>query len=964
MTPIPSETGAQSDSMPPARLTKRSARLAAMLASCLSASPAVLGLFKGAALAAVASLVSIVTALLVTMLLCFAQGRRPLRGGVLARLWSILYYCGGSLLALGIALRLADDLYEAAAVSLVSTPLEGMLPGLRIGAALLVGSFLVAFMLALPGFIARLQLSGRLSSTAAQESLWFAGVGWSLVAGATPWVISRFFTPPDTFLLFGSAWLAVAAFVTSRILLSRPEVATPTPLIIVMLESDSAPFLYGLIGRFAGSWSDGPVTLLAPASAARRLCGMHARTAARADCLKTLFPGSAVALAETQARITAEADWKALPVRECYAADAVWPECFRVLLTPQTWVVLVAESHDPVNARDARKRFEALRPIVPLNRTLGLTGDFIAPPLQRLRVDMLGSVSDTSPAELAAQLRAHAKPVESRRILIVCSTPQSRYAAGLLLRSLIGRRDIEGRLIDAELVPLMGAWHLKLLLPMIPPWRILWKTEIFARWWDRLGGEDATLVVRRFRRAVRRSAPLSTNAREQRELVLVGTPELWTKAAAPEMGVTAAVVGMEGFTRVIAIAVDSAPPDVRNMVLATHFAGTMGLAAPTRRRYSTADETARRILDLELEAIERPKTSTQEDMPQRLDEGATAETQRSLLRRAAASRWLTGSVLLVAALATAVSVRTFYEHATARKAAEEAAASKAAAEASARKTAAKKAAADSASAAALQAAADQASAATAVAEETGASQASRKSPLQKKKEASKSAADLLAAGNATSKKPAAKTPAASEPAAGQAASSLTAGKVAATVSTLEQILAKTPTAQTTTTTAPQAAVDQTAANRAAQQTAGSSLAVPDAANAPEAPSASQPLVANEMDFIGEWRNANPKSRSVTRVSLRGSSSGLALQIWGRCNPSDCDWGTVIAAPFKEKVPSRAGARVGVAMLEANFHQGFAERQVRLRLLDKTTLEVDVLTHFTDASGRADYAVTEEFKRSE
>jgi hypothetical protein len=52
----------------------------------------------------------------------------------------------------------------------------------------------------------------------------------------------------------------------------------------------------------------------------------------------------------------------------------------------------------------------------------------------------------------------------------------------------------------------------------------------------------------------------------------------------------------------------------------------------------------------------------------------------------------------------------------------------------------------------------------------------------------------------------------------------------------------------------------------------------------------------------------------------------------------------------------------VASLEATYDQGFARKRVELRLLDPDTMLVQVSTHFTDGSGRSDYATEERLQR--
>jgi hypothetical protein len=82
---------------------------------------------------------------------------------------------------------------------------------------------------------------------------------------------------------------------------------------------------------------------------------------------------------------------------------------------------------------------------------------------------------------------------------------------------------------------------------------------------------------------------------------------------------------------------------------------------------------------------------------------------------------------------------------------------------------------------------------------------------------------------------------------------------------------------------------------------------------------------------GNWANADPNTRSLTRASLRFICQDQVLNgqlyppgppwyvhLWGACTPTDCDWGEVGAHVVT------VGTRTYV---HAVYHQGFATRYV-------------------------------------
>jgi hypothetical protein len=114
------------------------------------------------------------------------------------------------------------------------------------------------------------------------------------------------------------------------------------------------------------------------------------------------------------------------------------------------------------------------------------------------------------------------------------------------------------------------------------------------------------------------------------------------------------------------------------------------------------------------------------------------------------------------------------------------------------------------------------------------------------------------------------------------------------------------------------------------------------------------------DYLGDWRNSDPNTRGITRVSLNNEGSTLQLQAWGKCHPTDCDWGKTDATAFARNVGSRPGT--DILSVEALFKTGFSETKVVMELQEKSTMKVDTSDHFTDNSGRSDYRSTETLAR--
>ncbi len=110
---------------------------------------------------------------------------------------------------------------------------------------------------------------------------------------------------------------------------------------------------------------------------------------------------------------------------------------------------------------------------------------------------------------------------------------------------------------------------------------------------------------------------------------------------------------------------------------------------------------------------------------------------------------------------------------------------------------------------------------------------------------------------------------------------------------------------------------------------------------------------------GQWVSVNPATRGLTSAAVTVGccdqvQNGVpvcsppdSVQLFGRCHPTNCDWGKVSG-----HLQSPDGRR-----LTAIYNQGFAKRTVRVDTLANGNLRVRVLTDFVDPH-RQDYNLTE------
>lgn len=112
-------------------------------------------------------------------------------------------------------------------------------------------------------------------------------------------------------------------------------------------------------------------------------------------------------------------------------------------------------------------------------------------------------------------------------------------------------------------------------------------------------------------------------------------------------------------------------------------------------------------------------------------------------------------------------------------------------------------------------------------------------------------------------------------------------------------------------------------------------------------------------MAGQWVSVNAATRGLTRAAIAVGccdqvQNGVpvcsppdSVRLFGRCHPSDCDWGAV--SGHLQSADGRS--------LRLTYNQGFARRTVRIDSRASGELRVRVSTDFTDP-GRRDYNMTE------
>jgi hypothetical protein len=103
-------------------------------------------------------------------------------------------------------------------------------------------------------------------------------------------------------------------------------------------------------------------------------------------------------------------------------------------------------------------------------------------------------------------------------------------------------------------------------------------------------------------------------------------------------------------------------------------------------------------------------------------------------------------------------------------------------------------------------------------------------------------------------------------------------------------------------------------------------------------------------FAGTWQNINSTAPTLIRLQIDVVGTGTKIHAWGKCAASDCPWGVADGTAYGPTTQSSLtdAAQVISAILVTRG----AEELLVIRPLDRGRLQVELLTRYTDHSGRA------------
>lgn len=119
-------------------------------------------------------------------------------------------------------------------------------------------------------------------------------------------------------------------------------------------------------------------------------------------------------------------------------------------------------------------------------------------------------------------------------------------------------------------------------------------------------------------------------------------------------------------------------------------------------------------------------------------------------------------------------------------------------------------------------------------------------------------------------------------------------------------------------------------------------------------------LANVNQFSGEWKNVD-KNGGISTLQIDIQGARIRIQTWGRCKPTNCAWGAAEGTAYG---PEACANLIETAeAISTIYVTSFCVRLVTIRPADGGQIRVEILTKFTDQSGRVNYRSVDTFSRA-
>lgn len=118
--------------------------------------------------------------------------------------------------------------------------------------------------------------------------------------------------------------------------------------------------------------------------------------------------------------------------------------------------------------------------------------------------------------------------------------------------------------------------------------------------------------------------------------------------------------------------------------------------------------------------------------------------------------------------------------------------------------------------------------------------------------------------------------------------------------------------------------------------------------------------ANINQFSGKWKNVDPSTAGLTSLEIAVEGKNLRISTWGKCHPTDCAWGEARGTAYAPSVQSNLADTAQA--ISTVYETPLGQIILIIRPVEDGRIEVEVLTNFTDKSGRTNTREVAKFSR--
>lgn len=115
-------------------------------------------------------------------------------------------------------------------------------------------------------------------------------------------------------------------------------------------------------------------------------------------------------------------------------------------------------------------------------------------------------------------------------------------------------------------------------------------------------------------------------------------------------------------------------------------------------------------------------------------------------------------------------------------------------------------------------------------------------------------------------------------------------------------------------------------------------------------------------LLGTWKNVNPKTDGLLRLTIAQSGTNMTIECFGACTPTPCNWGGIQAMNYAANVTGNSAIAFS-AMYTFAFKQTIIVGRLHEGPDAGQLLTVETFDHFTDGSGRSNYCSRCDLTRS-